>query len=145
MLKKKENNTKTIILKTLTLKGNKYTSEKLFDQSIRKIQKTSLKNSKSVIKISLKNISPVLSSLKIRKRKTITLVPFFLKKSKRLSHAIKLIVKKSQERKKKEFISEFSEEILSSSNNKGYSKSTVLNSHVSSFMNKNFSNFRWFS
>jgi len=78
---KKKENTKTIILKALTVKGNKYISEKLFDQSIRKIQKTSLKNSKSVIRISLKNISPVLSSLKLRKRrrrrKTITLVPFF--------------------------------------------------------------------
>jgi len=44
---KKKENTKTIILKALTVRGNKYISEKLFDQSIRKIQKTSLKNSKS--------------------------------------------------------------------------------------------------
>jgi len=135
--------TKSILLNFLTYKGKKSVSEKLLNKSLRKIQKTVLKNSKLLLKVSIRNLSPVLSSTKIKRRKAVTLVPFFLKKPKRLSQSIKLIVKGSKTHKSN-FIKTFSKEVIDSSNNKGIIKSKIKDIHFNSFNNKNFSHFRWF-
>lgn len=135
--------TKSILLNFLTSNGKKPVSEKLLNKSLRKIQKTVLKNSKLVLKVSIRNLSPILNSTKIKRRKAVTSVPFFLKKSKRLSQSIKLIVNSSKT-SKSNFIDIFSKEVIDSSNNKGSVKSKIREIHSNSFSNKNFSHFRWF-
>ena len=143
MVVKNKVNIKSLLLNFITLKGNKFKSEKLLDTSLRELQKSTSKNSKSILKLSLRNISPIVDTIKIKRRKTVTLVPFFLKKDKRLSHAIKLIIKNSKSNNSK-FSFGLSKEVIDSSNNKGFVKNKVLNLHSMSFVNKNFSHFRWF-
>jgi len=135
--------TKSILLNFLTSKGKKFTSEKLFNKSLRELQKVVSKNSKLILKVSIRNVSPVLDVTRVKRRKVLTSVPFFLKKSKRLSKSIKLIVK-SSDVNNGNFSLNFSKEILDSSKNKGLVISKVKDLHQSSFNNKNFSHFRWF-
>ena len=84
--------TKSVILNLLMVNGNKNTSEKLLTNSFKLLQKNTKKDFNLILKSSLKSLSPTVSTLRIKKRKTITTVPFFLTKQKRLIHAIKLIL-----------------------------------------------------
>jgi len=79
MVVKNKVNIKSLLLNFITLKGNKFKSEKLLDTSLRELQKSTSKNSKSILKLSLRNISPIVDTIKIKRRKTVTLVPFFFK------------------------------------------------------------------
>lgn len=136
---------RTMFLNSLTQGGNKFTSEKLFLKGIKLLQKTEKKNSKSIIKLSIKNVNIVASTTKVKRRKITMLVPFFLKKSKRLSHSVKLISEGSGNAiKKKGHSYVLLDNILGSSQNKGLIKSKVNNDHTVIFTNKNMSHFRWF-
>lgn len=143
VVRNKINTTKDLLLNFMMSEGRKSKSEKLFDISLRELQKKNIKNTKLVVKLSLRNVSPIVSSMRIKRRKVVTLVPFFLKKHNRLSQAIKLIVTNSNS-KSSEFALGLSKEILDSSNNRGSVKNQVINIHTNSFANKNFSHFRWF-
>ena len=138
--------TKSIKLKFLNFmifNGKKYTSEKLLLDSLKSIQKKKKKNSKSIIKLSIKSVNLILSTIQIKRRKLITSVPFFLTKSKRLSSSIKLIVKDSLSSKKNLSVG-LPDNILKLSENKGDTKSKSISIHASAFTNKNLSNYRWF-
>ena len=138
--------TKSIKLKFLNFmltNGKKYTSEKLLLDSLKIIQKKKKKNSKSIIKLSLKSVNIILSTIQIKRRKLVTSVPFFLTKSKRLSNSIKLIVKDSISSKKNLPLG-LQDNILKLSENKGDTKSKSISIHTNAFTNKNLSNYRWF-
>ena len=143
MAVKNKTNTKSLLLNFIMSKGHKSKSEKLFDISLRELQKNNIKNSKLVLKLSLRNVSPTVSSIRIKRRKMTTLVPFFLRKHNRLAQAVKLIVTNSNSKSSK-FALGLSKEVLESSNNRGSVKNQVINIHTNSFVNKNFSHFRWF-
>jgi len=122
--------------------GNKNTSENLLTKSFKLIQKNTKKDFKLILKSSLKSLSPTVSTLRIKKRKTITTVPFFLTKQKRLIHAIKLILSVSSKSSNKPYL--LYQELLQSSKNKGNLKSKIKELQSNAFINKNFSNYRWF-
>lgn len=84
-----------------------------------------------------------MSNIQIKRRKVVMPVPFFLKKSKRLTNSIKLVVKNSS-LSKKNFPSVLQDNIIKLSENKGELKSKSVSIHTSSFLNKNLANFRWF-
>lgn len=137
---------KSIKLKFLNfmiVNGKKSTSEKLLLDSLKIIQKKKKKNSKSILKLSLKSVNIILSTIQIKRRKLVTSVPFFLTKSKRLSNSIKLIVKDSLSPKKNLSLG-LQDNVLKLSENKGDTKSKSTSIHSSAFANKNLSNYRWF-
>nr|QYC61919.1 ribosomal protein S7 [Guinardia delicatula] len=138
----KKNFIKPVILNLLMVNGNKNTSEKLLTKSFKLIQKNTKKDFKLILKSSLKSLSPTVSTLRIKKRKTITTVPFFLTKQKRLIHAIKLILSVSSKSSNKPYL--LYQELLQSSKNKGNLKSKIKELQSNAFINKNFSNYRWF-
>ena len=133
---------KDIFINYLTKKGLKNTSEKIFKKSIKDIQRLTKKNSKIIIKLSLKNVYPVFSFINIKRNKSTTSIPFFLKKSKRLSNTINFLVKESFSKKKNS--KNFPFELIQSSNNKGLIKSNSVKTHSTAFINKKFSHYRWF-
>jgi len=133
---------KPVILSFLMVNGNKNTSENLLTKSFKLIQKNTKKDFKLILKSSLKSLSPTVSTLRIKKRKTITTVPFFLTKQKRLIHAIKLILSVSSKSSNKPYL--LYQELLQSSKNKGNLKSKIKELQSNAFINKNFSNYRWF-
>jgi ribosomal protein S7 len=133
---------KPVILNLLMVNGNKNTSENLLTKSFKLIQKNTKKDFKLILKSSLKSLSPTVSTLRIKKRKTITTVPFFLTKQKRLIHAIKLILSVSSKSSNKPYL--LYQELLQSSKNKGNLKSKIKELQSNAFINKNFSNYRWF-
>mgnify|MGYP001070889154 FL=1 len=133
---------KPVILNFLMVNGNKNTSENLLTKSFKLIQKNTKKDFKLILKSSLKSLSPTVSTLRIKKRKTITTVPFFLTKQKRLIHAIKLILSVSSKSSNKPYL--LYQELLQSSKNKGNLKSKIKELQSNAFINKNFSNYRWF-
>ena len=133
---------KDIFINYITKKGLKNTSEKLFKKSLKNIQRHTKKNSKIIIKLSLKNVYPVISFIKIKRNKSITSIPFFLKKNKRLLNTIKSLVKESFSTKN--FSKNFPNELIQSSNNRGLIKSNSVKTHSTAFVNKKFSHYRWF-
>lgn len=110
--------TKNKIINHLTKKGKRAKSEKIFNKSIKELQKNSKKNVKNLIKLSI-----ILSSLifKIRtiknkknKKKQIKTLPTFIdKKNKRNFFAVKLIVSAAKENPNHHFHNKLKEEIFS--------------------------------
>ena len=82
------------------------------------------------------------STLRVKKRKLVTTVPFFLTKQKRLIYAIKAILSTSAKSSNKQFL--LYQELLQASKNKGNLKYKIKELQSTAFINKNFSNYRWF-
>lgn len=138
----KKKSLKLTILNLLMLNGNKNTSEKLLIKSFKLLQKNTKKDFKLILKSSIKNLSPTVSTLRVKKRKLVTTVPFFLTKQKRLIYAIKAILSTSAKSSNKQFL--LYQELLQASKNKGNLKSKIKELQSTAFINKNFSNYRWF-
>lgn len=90
MIKKK-------LINHLTLNGSKIKGEKIFKESIKKIQKESTKSLKKVVQLSIINSTPIFKlhriSNKKRKKKKIKEIPSFIKNlNYRVSLSIKLIL-----------------------------------------------------
>jgi len=134
---------KSILINNFMLNGKKETSEKIVSQSFKITQKNSLKETNSIFKTSLKNISPVLDSIKIKNRKSFKHIPFFLIKPKRISNSIKIIVHNSKDNKQR-LTDNFYKLLISSAANNGKIKEKIKELHNNSFVNKNFSHYRWF-
>lgn len=81
---------KPVILNLLMVNGNKNTSENLLTKSFKLIQKNTKKDFKLILKSSLKSLSPTVSTLRIKKRKTITTVPFFFNQTKTIDPCNKI-------------------------------------------------------
>jgi ribosomal protein S7 len=106
------------------------------------MKKKKKKNIYSVLKLALKNASFITNILtqKKKKRKPVY-IPFFIKKSKRVSIAMKNIIQASRSSSYK---NNFVSEILNISSNKGSLRKVIKNTHLKSFINKNFAHYRWF-
>ena len=116
--------------------GKSHLSEKIFTRLLKGIQQKTKKNGLIVLKLSFKNILMPISTIKINKvRKNKTSIPFFLVKEKRVPKIIKSICG---------FEGDLLNEILKLANNKGSLKSFLKDENQLSFINKNFSHFRWF-
>jgi ribosomal protein S7 len=109
-----------IKIKNLLLKnGKKRTSEKIFSNTLKKIQKSHIKQATNILRIAIINISPLFKinfySQQKRKKKQIKEIPVFIHKNNfRVSLAIKLILKNLN--KKTKYTDDFlTEEIVSSS------------------------------
>ena len=85
---------KNKIIKHLTINGKKGTSEKIFNKSLKNIQKETNKQLKKIINIAIINATPIfklhkISNKKRRKRKLKEIPAFISKKKFRLTLAIK--------------------------------------------------------
>lgn len=114
------------IINHLTVNGEKKTSEKLFLQSFKELQKESAKQSNLLLKISLANSTPIFKLHKIenkkqrKKNRKIKEIPSFLSSHKaRISLAIKFILKVTAKRKANKYYKKLNKEILSNLQNKG--------------------------
>ena len=127
----------------LMLNGRKETSEKIILNSFKIIQKVSAKETKPIIKTALKNISPILSLTKVKSRKSLKYVPFFLLKYKRITNSIRILASNSKNNKR-HIVNSLQNLLLDSAYDKGIIKDKIKELHVNSFINKNFSYYRWF-
>lgn len=130
---------KCLILNQTMISGKKNKSEYLFNYNIKNLNKYSFKNIYFIIKYSIKNVSPILSILKIKKRKSLIQIPFFLNKSKRLNYSIKSIASNSFNNK-----NNFYKDIINLCKNKGVIKDKQKDIFINTFTNRNFTHFRWF-
>jgi small subunit ribosomal protein S7 len=139
------------LLNHLMKNGEKKTSEKIFLQSLKEIQKTSLKQTKSLVKTALINTAPIfkLHTIKNKKQKKknrkIKTVPFFIYNNlARISLAIKFIIDTVAKRKTTKFFIKLNEEILLSS--KQQSETIQMKDYIQKkvFAHKRyFKFFRW--
>jgi ribosomal protein S7 len=110
---------KNKIINHLMKHGKKQTSEKIFSKSIKELQKSTLKRTKDVIILSIKQTTPIYKmhflTQKKRKNKTIKEIPTFIKTSgSRTSLAIKFIVQATRKKNRSTY-KNLKEEILLSS------------------------------
>ena len=137
---------KTKIVNQIMVNGTKSTSEKIFINAFKKLQKTTFKkNCLDVIKLGLTKSSPVffIKTIKRKRKRTIEF-PFLLKPNLRLSYGIKILTSFDKVKNNKEFYKKFNKELLQSSQNvsKSVAKKEAL--HKEAFTKKKFSNYRWF-
>jgi len=84
-------------------------------------------------------------SVKRRKREPLT-VPFLFNNSKKISYAVKFIVKEcSLNKSTNTFQDKISSELFKSANFEGQSTKKTEELLKSAFINKKFSNYRWFN
>jgi len=128
--------------------GIKNTSEKLLLKTSKLLQKELLKKKfEEIIKLAIINNSPhvYVKSVKRRKREPLT-VPFLFNNSKKISYAVKFIVKEcSLHKSTSTFQDKISSELFKSANFEGQSTKKTEELLKSAFINKKFSNYRWFN
>ena len=142
----KNYNVKNIFLNLLMLNGNKRTSEKLLNKSLKKIQKNfNQKRFNDLIKIGLINSSPVLFLRNIkRKRRRAVEFPFLLNPDLRLFYGLKFIIKSCYRNKNQPFYFKFKNELIDSGKKKSQSVKKKLDLHQDASLKKKFANYRWF-
>jgi ribosomal protein S7 len=106
LIKPNQINLKNKIINNLTQSGKKRTCEKMLIQFFKKFQKDAFKNYKNIVKLAIKNATPIFLIKKVRigkkrKRKEINF-PFIPKEKIRISISIKNIVLEIL--KKKDFV-----------------------------------------
>jgi ribosomal protein S7 len=111
------------IINHLMKNGEKNTSEKLFLQSFKELQKNSSKETQKLIKLAVLNTTPIFKLHKIKnknvKKNNDKEVPSFIaNRQSKISLAIKFILK-SVKKKSESFYKKFKEELLLNSQNKG--------------------------
>jgi small subunit ribosomal protein S7 len=133
------------MINCLMIKGNKSLVEKLLFKTFKILQESSLKNSNSVVKFSLLNISPILSVFqKKNKKRVLREIPFLLKPTLRLVRAIKSIIKIVKKQSQNSFSENLKNEIINilKKNSDLLVKKNDLHSYA--LKNKAFAHFRWF-
>lgn len=136
---------KTKIIKYILNEGNKRTSEKIFLKTLKSIQKSSNKDSKSIVKFSLIKVSPFLSIKKRKRKKQVLIeIPFLLKSSLRIFFTVKKILNVVKRKKENSFFFLFKHELLNSliDNNEILKEKKEV--YKKSFIKKAFAHFRWF-
>lgn len=147
----KKKNSKIIlkerILNSLMQNGQKETCEKILLKTIKKTQKSNKQNFKSLLQLTIVNLTPTFKlnkqSKKRGKRKSLTYTPYFIPNdSLRINFALKLL--KSTSKKDKLSFESLSEEILLSSSLKSQSieQKNELQKQVLS-QKRYFYKFRW--
>ena len=138
---------KNLLLNHLMKNGSKNLSEKLLIKIVKLIQKNLYyKNFEGLIKLSLINSSPHIFLKKLKRRKKVSLeVPFLLKNSIRISYGIKFILKEFLSHKNSLLLTnKIYRAFLESSSFKGFCIKNIDELHKKAFINKKFSNYRWF-
>lgn len=117
---------KNKLINHLMRNGEKKTSEKILLQSLKELQKASLKQTKKLLKTALINTAPVfkLHIIKNKKQKKknrkIKTIPFFIyNNTSRVSLAIKFILETVTSKKATNFYLKLNEEILLNSKQQG--------------------------
>jgi ribosomal protein S7 len=134
------------ILNQIMINGNKHTTEKVFVQTIKLLQKIEKnKNFEAILKTSIINSSPVVYIKKIqRKRKRTTEFPFLLNSKLKLSYAIKFLILSCKKQKTKQFYINFNQEIVNSTKKIGLTVKQKIEIHKDGFAKRKFANYRWF-
>lgn len=134
----------------LTLNGKKETSENLFLNSIKDIQKNSKKCSSAIFQIAIVYSTPIFKlhkiKLKKRRKKRVLEIPgFFQQTTTRISTALKFIVRNSKKSlKHSSYNNSLSNEILTFSKTKGETQILKKESQKSALANKRFFKYyRW--
>jgi len=137
-------NLKNKIINHLTLNGNKQTSEKKFNKTLKELNKESIKITKELIRLALIKSSPIFKlhiiKQKKRKKKNIKEIPTFIsKKNRRTSLAIKFIISTIKEKK-----NSFANEILNilKNNSETVNKKNISQKQVLK-QKRYFSFYRW--
>ena len=148
---KRFDSTKDIFINSLIKNGKKRTSEKIFANVFKMLQKLSPKSSRSVLLRTLTNNMSLIklrniANKKKRRNKQTRLLPHLLNKNSRIKFAIKLIIKNSNVRshKKSSSIQLLSSYVLNSIKNLDETSTLRDDIHKISFNHKKYSHFRWF-
>ena len=130
----------------LMLKGKKSTSESIFFNIFKLLQKISVKNIIYVIKFSLINSSVIISTYKIKnkKKRIIREIPFIISSKKRIFNAIKLSINFIRLEFKNNFLINYKNEIIKILKKNSDFLIKKDETHSSALKNKAYAHFRWF-
>lgn len=137
---------KMLLSNHLMFNGNKRTTEKILLKSFKLTQKLVFKDHKQLFKTAMTNNAPIFSIKQIkRKRKKKKEFPFILKKSSRISFALKFILRKTHNNSNTlPFSHLFGNEMVNASKKHGDSVKYKNLLHEQSFLTKKYAHYRWF-
>jgi ribosomal protein S7 len=153
MTNQKKNNLivlKNQIVNSLMKNGKKHTGEKILLKFSKSLQKSTQKNFRSLLQLSIINLSPAFKlneqTMKKGKRKSKKIIPsFIVKDSLRIMTAIKSIKDVAQKDKSSiSFYKKLSKETLGSSTTSSFSIEQKINQQNQVLLNKRYlAKFRW--
>lgn len=124
------------LINRLMLCGNKWKSEKILLNTLKKLQKFQKLQINLILKSVIINNSPYFNIKQVKKKKKKQIeFPFLLNKNLRISYSIKNLVNN-----KKNFYIDLSNSL----NNKGISIDLKKKIHKDAFLKKKLANYRWF-
>ena len=123
------------LINRLMLCGNKWKSEKILLNTLKKLQKFQKLQINLILKSVIINNSPYFNIKQVKKKKKQIEFPFLLNKNLRISYSIKNLVNN-----KKNFYIDLSNSL----NNKGISIDLKKKIHKDAFLKKKLANYRWF-
>jgi small subunit ribosomal protein S7 len=133
------------IINCLMVNGEKQVSEKIFLNTLKLLLQTSSKNIKSILIFSLLKITPIIIVHQNKKKKRIiNEIPFLIKRSLRITKAIKNVIKNTKNQSNIFFSEYLKNEIINI-----LKKNSILLLQKEDLQNyalkkKAFSHFRWF-
>ena len=139
---------KKLLINYFLLNGKKHVSEKLLIKITKLIQKNILKKSfETIIKIALINSSPHIYLKTLKKKKKMSLeVPFLIKKELKLYYGVKYILQvRDVKRVPYQSCVKLYLELVSISKLEGSNTKKTDEIYKKSFLNKKFTNYRWFN
>lgn len=149
MVQKKSNKLPSIFFEkaflNLTLIGGKlHLAENSFVFVIKLLQKNYYKNHKKLFKTAVLNIAPVVLLIRKSQKKSVTEIPFIVKKKNRLLKGIKCLLQLLKQNPQKSFKVLIVEElilIIKEDYNKKVERQSV---YEYAFIFKKYANYRWF-
>lgn len=132
------------IVNSLMKNGNKIKSDGILLKSIKKFQKSNLKDHAELIQIAIINSAPSieLKEIKRKKRKTVKYLTYVLSKKNRINKSIKNIMKNI--RKENTIEESFLNSLIESSMQDSKIKKNNIESHKKAILKKKYANYRWF-
>lgn len=151
-MKKKKNfiSIKNKFENLLMKKGKKQLAKKIFQKTLKRLQKETKKSSLDILKLSFINDYMILFNKTLNKKKKFKTalllqkqIPYILKKQKRIFFSITNLINKAKKKTNSFFFLSLKEEIILSSSIKDPKFKYEI--YKTAYLNKSFAHYRWFT
>lgn len=134
----------TALLNYTSIGGKLHLSENSFVFVIKLLQKNYYKNHKRLFKTAIISIAPVVLLIRISQKKSLTQIPFIVKKKNRLLKGIKYLLQLLKQKPQKSFKVLIVEELVSIIKEQINKKVQRQGVYECAFIYKKYANYRWF-
>jgi small subunit ribosomal protein S7 len=135
----------TRFINNLMKDGKKIKAQNIFYKAMKYIEEKTGKDAFTIFQTALKNVAPQVEVWPRRLGGATFLVPRVVRKERRFSKAVKLIIQAARQRKGLPMYIKLAEELIAASNNEGDAYKAKLEMHKQAELNKAFAHLGWWN